>query len=380
MDIFKKSFAISTHYLVYGAPQALREYLIKNKVQKLLFIAHPLQIDDNQSYFEIIKKGKLSVKKFFPLRTKISILNYLIEFFLTLYWVLFSRGKYNFFIGVDNLNAFAGIILRAFKKVDKVVYYTIDYSPKRFQNKFLNYFYHKIDNLCVKYANVVWNVSPRIAEGRLKTKGLNFLEKQKVVPIGVWTKEIKRVPWRKVKQNQLVFVGHLLEKQGVQMVVRAIPLIIKEVPNFHFLIIGGGEYEDVLKRLAKEMGVSQYVTFTGWIKDRKQLEKKMRDSALAVALYEKKKASFTYYADPTKIKDYLSLGIPVLLTDVPYNAKELERKRCGVVIGYSKESVAHAVVKLMKNESTLRSYRENAIKYIQQFDWKEIFSIALTGL
>ena len=42
MDIFNKKIIIGTHYLVYGAPQALREYLIKHRIKKLFFIAYPL--------------------------------------------------------------------------------------------------------------------------------------------------------------------------------------------------------------------------------------------------------------------------------------------------------------------------------------------------
>jgi len=380
MDIFKKDFVISTHYLVYGAPQALREYLIKNKARRFLFIAHPLEADSNRSYFELIKKGKVSVKKIFPLRTKISLINYLIELFLNFYWVFFSRGKYNLFIGVDNLNTLAGIILRTLRKVNRVVYYTIDYSPQRFRNKLLNYIYHKIDNLCVKKSDVVWNVSPRIAEGRLKTKGLNFLEKQRVVPIGVWIEKIKRRKFEMVKKHQLLFLGHLLEKQGVQKVIDAMPAIIKNIPDFHFLIIGGGEYESFLKKKVNKMKLNEYVTFTGWIKEREKIDQLISESACAIAPYNPKKAGFTYYADPTKIKDYLSAGLPVILTDVSYNAREIEKNGCGIVVDYKKESIAQAVIKILKDENKLKEYRKNALKYAKQFDWNKIFEEALRNL
>jgi len=32
----------------------------------------------------------------------------------------------------------------------------------------------------------------------------------------------------------------------------------------------------------------------------------MKDSAVSIAMYDKEKDTFTYYADPTKLKDYLS--------------------------------------------------------------------------
>lgn len=374
MDIFDKKLVIATHYLVYGVPQALRDYLINNQVKKLLFIAHPIYAESGHSYFELIEKSRIKNKKISSLRTRISVINYLIETFLTLVWVFSGKERYDLFVGFDNLNALAGLILRSFGRVDKVVYYTIDYSPQRFPNQFLNFVYHKIDSFCVKHVNIVWNVSPRIAEGRRKTKGLNFLKKQKVVPIGVWFDKVKRRPLDKVERHQLLFLGNLLEKQGVQVVINAIPAIIKEIPDFHFLIVGGGSYEKSLREQVDKMGLGIYVTFTGWIKDRKRLDGLISESACAVAPYDPVKAGFTYYADPTKIKDYLSAGLPVILTNVSYNAKEIEKKKCGIVVNYKKEDITRTVIDLLGDEDKLRIYRENAVKYAKQFDWNKIFS------
>ena len=374
MGIFDKRITIATHYLVYGAPQALRDYLINNKAKNLLFLAHPLSSHKDRSCYELIKNGQTKKKIVFPLRTRVSLANYIIEFCLTLFWVFSSREKQDLFIGVDNLNTMAGLTLRVLGKVDKVIYYTIDYSPRRFKNGLLNYIYHKIDALCVKYSDIVWNVSPRIAEGRKKIKGINFTEKQRVVPIGVWFNKIKRRPFDKIKRHQLLFLGHLLEKQGVQIVIDAIPVIAKKVPNFHFLIIGGGEYEKALGEKVKKMKLDKQVTFTGWIKDRKRIDNLISESACAIAPYDPRKAGFTYYADPTKIKDYLSAGLPVILTNVPYNAKEVEEKKCGIVINYNKKDVANSIIEIMSNKKKLKDYRKNALKYIQEFDWNKIFS------
>ena len=50
--------------------------------------------------------------------------------------------------------------------VDKVVFYTIDFTPRRFKNKILNNFYLLIDKWCVKFADEVWNLSERMFEAR----------------------------------------------------------------------------------------------------------------------------------------------------------------------------------------------------------------------
>jgi len=294
-----------------------------------------------------------------------------------LIWVVGSREKFDLFVGVDNLNTLAGLILKHFGRVRKVIYYTIDYSPIRFKNKLLNYIYHKIDSLCVRYADIVWNVSPRIAKGRKKLFGINYYDKQKLVPIGVWTKKIKHIPFGQVKKHQMLFLGNLIEKQGVQIVLYAIPDILKKIPDFHFLIIGGGEYKKELERIVDRLKIKNYVTFTGWIKDREGLDKMLSESACAIAPYNPDKADFTYYADPTKIKDYLSAGLPVILTDTSHNAREMEQEKCGVLINYHKEDIIKAVIDLMRNNNKLKLYRDNSIKYIRQYNWNLIFTYNL---
>jgi len=371
---------LATHYLVYGASQALREYLIDQRTHSLLFIAHPLNGDtQGGSYFEKIYSGNLIKKEIISARKTFGIIDYIKEITWNIKAVLQQKDRYDLFIGVDNLNAFAGILLKKTGFVKKVIYYTIDFTPVRFENRILNFIYHSLDKFCMANSDETWNVSSRIAEGREKFRGLDRTKysMQKIVPIGIWFNRTSRVPFKSVKKHQLLFVGNLLKKQGVHHVLEAIPIILKEIEDFHFLVIGGGDYEEELKEQTRILGIEPYVTFTGWVKDRKVLDGLISDSALAIAMYEKYdkmgNLTYTYFADPTKLKDYLCAGIPILLTDVSHNAKEIEEKQCGKIIKAEKNEIAHSVIEIIRDEKTLRNYRENALEFIQEYDWVTIF-------
>ena len=73
-----------------------------------------------------------------------------------------TTKKYELFIGVDNLNALAGLVLRRLGKVERVVYYVIDYTPVRFKNPLLNAIYHWVDRRAVHGSDAVWNLSERM--------------------------------------------------------------------------------------------------------------------------------------------------------------------------------------------------------------------------
>jgi len=64
------------------------------------------------------------------------------------------------------------------------------------------------------------------------------------------------------------------------------------------------------------------------------------------------------------------------LTDVPPNAREIEKAGCGIVISEDKNEIAAAVVEIMNNERKLKEYRRKTFLYVKQFDWNKIFNSA----
>ncbi len=372
------NIVIATHVGATGPPQDLRDYLLKNSVRELLFIGHPLYFNINLkgSGYDLYKHGLLDISKYGVIKRSNQLVEYTKTIMLNIFYVIIFKKRYELYFGVDNLNAFAGILLKKMGLIKKVIYYVIDYNPKRFSNKIINWVYHKIDQFCVKYSDETWNLSPRMEEARkeyFKFSGGN----QKVVPVGVWFNRIKRKDFSDIEKFTLVFMGSITEKQGIQNILEIIPRIIKNILEFRFLIIGTGEYISNLKILSKRLKIEKYIKFTGYIRRHEDIEDMLLSCTLAIAPYERYdkegNLTFTYFADPSKIKVYMACGLPVLLTDISYNAKEIKKKDCGIIIDCDKEIIFEAIIKLMKNEERLRQIRNNAINYTKKFDWNLIF-------
>lgn len=375
MDINQK-IIIATHELVYGVPQSLKDYLLKRKCRQLLFLVLPFIVAQKASY-TLYKKGQKTDEKISYRNKRLGVLDFFIDFFQIVWWVYSSSDKYELFIGVNNLNSLAGLFLKKLGKVEKVVFYTMDFIPIRFENRLLNFIYHKIEIICVKKCDEVWNVSPRMAIGREKYLGLSQKKyPQKAIPVGTWTDNIKKRSFDEIKKNQVLFIGHLLEKQGIQEVIEAFPQIIKSRGSVKFVIVGGGDFEPVLKRKVKELDLEKHVVFKGWILDRSKIDEMISESAVAVAVYKPEKEwlrNFTYYADPYKIKDYLGAGLAIVLTDISYNAKDIEKNGCGIIVNYDKNEIARAIIKLLSDEEELKKYRANSLRYVKNYDWAVIY-------
>ena len=65
--------------------------------------------------------------------------------------------------------------------------------------------------------------------------------------------------------------------------------------------------------------------------------------------------------------------MPVLLTDVPWNAKEIEKIGCGKIIEEKIESIVSSFFEL--NQGVMNNkYRKQALSYINKCDYKNLFN------
>lgn len=382
-----KSFAISCHEIFdVGPAQDLRDFLLDKKTRNLLYIAHPLLTEketyENRSKFSIYKKGKI-IKRHEAFHWALpEPLLYIKDFIYTLLWVYSQRYSFDLFTGVDPLNALAGLILRKFGKVKKVIYYSIDYFPRRFTNPLMNRIYYLIDSFCVRYADETWNVSPNMAITREKNYHDKSLRgKQMTVPIGVGFKKVRRRNFSKINTNKLVYIGLLSKAMGVELIIKALPKIIKKIPQIRLEVLGGGPEENNLRKISKEMGLEGYVKFYGWVKDKDLKFKLMADAAAGLFLCDKKLYKQEIQnADPMKIKDYMVLGMPVISTDIISTAGAIVNAGAGVIIKYDENQLANAVINLLSNKNKLKDYRENALAYIKHFDFEIVYGKNLQRL
>lgn len=374
----KGAVVIVTHKFVTHPDDELVTYLNERKQEHLLHICHSFSDAlDRKSYFTWYKKGKVYKQKFSADYRLLPLpLLYLKEMYFTLLWIVTSGIKWDIYIGMDGLCVLFGNILKTVGKVSKTIYWAIDFVPaNRFRSSIANKIYHSINTHGYKNSDEMWDLSPRMAEARehyLHIKASDY-KKIRVVQYGMWVDRIKKYSYTECEKSTLVFMGHLKENQGVQLVLKALPKIIKKNPNFRFKVIGTGPYLEELKKMAKQLKVDTHCDFKGKIADHREVEAEIAKSCLAIAPYMKKLDKWTYYADPGKVKTYLACGVPVLLTDLPWNTREIVVNKCGFVITEDITQMSDKIIEMMKPEIN-NEYRRNAVKYARNFNYSTIFA------
>jgi glycosyltransferase involved in cell wall biosynthesis len=101
--------------------------------------------------------------------------------------------------------------------------------------------------------------------------------KIRVVPNGVWAKKFDGFidAWKDVKSRYgfgvydplVVFVGRMTAQKGPDLLLEAIPDVLKDFPSAKFVFVGDGYMKSYLERRAWELGVQHAVRFTGYISD-----------------------------------------------------------------------------------------------------------------
>jgi glycosyltransferase involved in cell wall biosynthesis len=127
------------------------------------------------------------------------------------------------------------------------------------------------------------------------------------------------------EQFIVLFQGTVWERRGIQTVVEAVESLQDKMPIL-FLIVGDGPYQDKLRNIVEEKGISSHVKFTGWV-DQTNLSRYISVSDVCVIPFLRTKVNER--GVPNKLFEYTVHGKPVCASNLK-----------GMNFTFSKEEVA----------------------------------------
>jgi len=172
--------------------------------------------------------------------------------------------------------------------------------------------------------------------------------------------------------HQIVFLGSLEERMGTEMLLPVLEQVRQRIPDATLHIIGDGPYRTLLEESVHTRGLEDSVVMHGFVESQGEVQIILCQSSVGVAPYVPSPDNFTQFADPGKIKAYVSAGLPIVLTAVPPNSQEMAERGFGLVRDYNAEQLAGACVDLMTNSSAWTSAHDAASKYASSFQWPQL--------
>lgn len=187
-----------------------------------------------------------------------------------------------------------------------------------------------------------------------------------VVPNGIDFKRIGQVG-ASTRESDIVCVGRLVVHKNVDLLIRALSLVVKEVPDVQAIIIGDGPERRRLMSLVRELDLGKNIEFAGFLDD--------YDEALSLMKSSK------VFASPSNREGFgmaaleaNACGLPVVTVRHKMNAIcDLVTKETGLVCEPSKEGLAAAMLAEMGSE---KDKRRRCIDMASRYDWEEISSLA----
>jgi glycosyltransferase involved in cell wall biosynthesis len=140
--------------------------------------------------------------------------------------------------------------------------------------------------------------------------------------------------------------------------------------NDHLLlIIGSGDVIDQLKEVVAELKLSDKVNILGG----KPYDEMMKYTACAdLGLSLDKDTSLNYrFSLPNKLFDYIQVGTPVLVSDLPELAKVVTENGVGELLkSHNPKVLANQIETMLSDEQKMNEYAQNCRKAAKELVWE----------
>jgi len=164
----------------------------------------------------------------------------------------------------------------------------------------------------------------------------------------------------------LLTVSRLVAKKNVDSVLRALPEVIKHVPNVFYLIAGDGEERVHLEELTDKLELRSYVCFLGYI-----------ENSQLPSLY----CASDVFVMPSYVETFGISFLEANACEVPVIAGRSEGgvnavidQETGLLVDpHNINEIAEAIIRLLADQDLARNFSENGRRRVErEFSWEKV--------
>ena len=167
-------------------------------------------------------------------------------------------------------------------------------------------------------------------------------------------------------RRSILYVGRLDGRKGLPALLKAMPGVLREVPEVRLLVVGAGPLERHCRAMCRRMNISESVTFAGPV-----------EPDYLPGYY----AGSTIYVSPAVGRESMGIvlieamacGRAVIASDIPGYNEVIQQDRNGLLVPESDHAaLAAAIVRLLKDEHLRRRIETGALERAADFAWPRI--------
>ncbi|MEE9379295.1 MAG: glycosyltransferase family 4 protein [Candidatus Lokiarchaeia archaeon] len=283
---------------------------------------------------------------------------------------LFRKKNFKFYRDSDIIILNIPIAFSGFFKIKNIPCFSIfhHYVPVESIQEYITIpFYRFLEKWQYNKLKYVVTISNTSKKDLIKYFGLKA-KNIEIIPHGIdgkkfnpsnSTKEIRKKYGNKI----LLFTGLMVPRKRVPILLKALPDVIKKVPDCHLVLTGDGPFLKEYKNLAISLGIQDYTTFLGFVDDDELLK-----------FY----ASSDIYVFPSELEGFgqvileaMGSGIPVICANKPPMSEIIENGGLTFKTNNSKD-LSEKIVSLLNNHERLAVYKKNAFEVAKKFQWSSV--------
>jgi phosphatidylinositol alpha-mannosyltransferase len=194
-----------------------------------------------------------------------------------------------------------------------------------------------------------------------------------VIPNGIYADNYRNgSPRQEWQGNTIGFLGRFEEdRKGLPVLLKALPIISRFIPDIRVLIAGPGDSEEVLENVDPQL--RNRVEFLGKIS-----EEDKADFLASVSLYIAPNTGGESFG--IILAEAMAGGATVVASDIPAFADVLGNGQFGALFeSENSESLAKVIIDLLRDERKRKDLAAAGALHAQRFDWgqvgEEIFEV-----
>lgn len=353
---------------VPGPADTLLEYFKTKKLSSLFFLQHSLFRKNGtvcKSFFE--KKSEIVFKydfhKNFP-----NFLRYFIDSILPIFFIK-KFPHFDTIIAVDPLNFVLAYCFKKLGKSKSVIFYTLDYAEKRFENSFMNAAYFFLDQFALKNCDASFSAAQSICDVR-KKQGLSD-QKNIYLPNTPFLYGLKPKKISNIQKTNIVMVFSAPEGIDFPFVFEALLPLLNRFPKIKLTLIGRGNFKRKIVLMVRDRKLLKHIVFLNTNSHQDTL-KAIRECGIGLECNDQSSA-WNNYREPLKIREYMCFGLPIVSKPGHALEKEIKDKNLGFVVESAYEC-SKKIELLLTNTSLYSELYKKNLNRVSELDKETILN------
>jgi len=191
-------------------------------------------------------------------------------------------------------------------------------------------------------------------------------EKISIIPNGV---DLSLFNISKQKNpKKIVFAGAMYYHRGLDILLEAIPIVVRKIPDAKFVLLGSGTELEKLKKIVSDNNLEKSVEFKGWI-ERDKIPENISDASIGIGPL--RLTDVTSRALPIKVLEYMAASLPIIAKKGTLPEDVLVNEQNGFFIDGS-EDLAEKIILLLNEPKKVQNMGIESLGMVQKFSWNNV--------